>query len=664
MALMRPGQRSRSNSNNNSQQHQIQQNELPQKAEKRKISPLSSLRKSKIESSETISKPLTKASPVTKSKALRNDKVSMLEVYLAKAVEFLVRPDFLTMQKYLSPLAIKTTSGALYTKSSVCSVFTLLDVPEWLDYGALGDIKLGSPTARLRLEFWPSDFNYDVNSKETEYLEAQWKARDIPEYRRQLKSKTLLERVRAYNMTVILKLYSSGESHSTLKSNLKNELRTLNIRAVELTDVENAFVSYSIASRRPTDINSKIFPVIMTPANIAEQIPLKSGSTNSAGVILGKDIDSNSLEAYELRTTDTAKGIIVVGPAGSGKTAEVAYIAMNSIVAGKIRLSISNFKTEYNNLLNDLNAYRVDMTQTSRAFFNPFKLSTDLAKKIGDAEEIHAMHVNAAIFLLSTIANFSGKLDSTDDLIADFVNFLFEKANVEVNNANSWAKTADYSVKSVYNIYCDYARGTELLATFDTKVVIGVQRALKTHFDGTLSYLYQTEINPSDVLDNKALSFDYGNSHNLNPQIATIKYASEKLMRSLYYRYNCSNDVYTLSINEEMQSVSERIRESAIEDATLRRAMKVIPIYITASPIIMTQPEFEKLADSINIVLVGSSVSRNSRVALEKTYDLLSLNKLESNAHNTQYSFYYYNKHTKKSTILVAPLPKDFKYYK
>lgn len=487
---------------------------------------------------------------------------------------------------------------------------TIKSVPYW--------VNTGSQSMSNRRETWERQLsNPDTTERQARRAARQLHTLDVAKSGEYLFKSRVYVTVRAEDgatlnrgITAVSGYLGKYALHKVIRSNVQNHLEYI------------ALICNKI-SRCVKDVQ----PIITSLQTIAEMFPQTQGINDLLGVMFGIALDNHGPYCINFRSSANAKNIYVEAKSGFGKTFLLIGILLDAF-ADMYNLCMMDIKgTELIELTKACGGVVISLRQESNMYINNFRLDARDIQDISQASSHFGAQYALARQRLSIICSFKPQDESFGmGLIDEFLRTLYMNLGVTPNNPNTWCRTEDLTPYIVYEKF-------ELYVSREVRERYGpiVDQALtnmRTYMskDGAYGYVHEKSYTYKEVLENRALCFDFGlaveSEAAVDPVIFKLHLMDMRIINDAYVAYKHSKAEWTIKLLEESQICADYLLSIYAQEVTMRRASNQVTFVLGNSVEALRQnPIAAPILESINILVLGGMV-KSSRDYFSKQYGL------------------------------------------
>lgn len=328
-----------------------------------------------------------------------------------------------------------------------------------------------------------------------------------------------------------------------------------------------------------SDMKTKRFKslraVVNSSRTLAQLLPNLHAPGSKLGIRCGINTINYSHYRLNLSNITMARNIYIIGPSGGGKTALALNMAASALEEGFNFCAMDVKGNEFNELVDAVGGATISLRESSTEYINTFKM---LKEETNDEE---------AEIYFKTRLNFSKKqmlilsgLEATDlrmqldGFLDEFMEYYYTAKGVKANNRNTWDNTLDSTPYEVYDVMTAYLN--QPIKEKYINIYSFITTNLKMYYSrtGSRSYIFRDELQYKDLLDRRAVRFDFGllEGQSYDSTIFKLKFEYMSRINGEYVTNNFNKRIKTFKILEESQAVSSDVMESYAREYTLRRA--------------------------------------------------------------------------------------------
>lgn len=405
----------------------------------------------------------------------------------------------------------------------------------------------------------------------------------------------------------------------TMKKALKQGSQYLNEFNIEYKIIKsdiNRYLSYINPVINKSEVSTKdLSSIISSSYSLAEILPITQGLNDESGTFLGIDRDNSNPYFLDFRTTARAKNILVLGPSGEGKTFLVQTWLVD-MFSDKYSIVINDIKGEFISFVEACGGKVLSMHSNTSSYVNTFCI-----KKEGlNEKEKPEVYFNENLMLSKTklliIANIDeGKTSKVSAFIEEFLEAMYLQLGVVKSNENTWYRTKDLTIYSVYEYFIKYV-SIDIRIVYED-IIDSVLLNFKTYLDisGSSHSVITNEYEIQDIIESQVLCFDYGilSKNRIQDNISlALNQLDAKIIMDQFIYSNKRKHLHTVCVNEEFQMTSKFLKHMYAEAFSLRRAQNQINI-ILGNSLSSLKGDIDSsiILDNINIWLLGRLTKNN-----------------------------------------------------
>lgn len=413
---------------------------------------------------------------------------------------------------------------------------------------------------------------------------------------------------------------------------------------------------------------------VYSSQTLAETLPITQGVSSELGVLFGIDQRNNAPYYVNFKTSAKAKNVYVIARSGEGKTFLVLFWLLSFYNQG-FNVCVMDLKgNEFAPFINSCNGKVVSMRPEATSYVNTFRLDIKKVRAnnegyIGRSEYAAYYREQLGVskrFLYIIIDPPEHLRVKAEAFIEEFLSAVYLQLGVTDDNPKTWKRADKLTPFSIYGYFLKYLSPDveEVYASLMDSIKMGFSTYINPK--GQMSDLFRAEYSMGEILDAKAISFDYGILNNKrldNPIAFKLKVLFMSLINDEYIMHKKSKGEWTVKVLEESQIADDYLLRVYKDELTLRRAQNQITLLLGNSVAsLKDNPVARAIFENINILAVGK-VNDSSRQILVNEFGLDKYEKdLDNISDNPEYErcFLFVNQALRSTTaILKAEVPQD-----
>lgn len=451
---------------------------------------------------------------------------------------------------------------------------------------------------------------------------------------------------------------------------LRTYLQAQDIEFTKLdTDLKRYIPFIKLVNDSKQKVEKEVPKALFSTNTLSKILPTVQGINNDNGVYMGQDI-LNYSPYYIDFTGDRAKNMYILGESGSGKTFAALYM-LTMAALKDYNISVSDIKgDEFTGLINSIGGKIVSLRVVDDTFVNIWRLDRD---KADEPEYFRRMQLYNEQFLRYIMDPTPEEEVSCNSFIATFMRMIYLRLGV-TKNPNTWGRTVNLHPHQFYDYLIEFM--SDDIRTKYKDLAKKAEQNFKEFLSpkGSMSYLFTRELDYSEIVKSKYISFDFGmlaSGLNVDNKVAAnIKNLFHNIINDdfIVYKNKYFPKTKTIIIEEESQLVSKEVLRQYAFNFTIRRAQKCINVLLGNSMRALLEVEEAKaIFDNINIVMIGK-ISEDNKQMVKRYFDLndkaIDCLKAISNNKATDTSYFYIRDNSKESIDTIINPRVSPKYVK
>lgn len=372
----------------------------------------------------------------------------------------------------------------------------------------------------------------------------------------------------------------------------------------------NDYLEYiALISNNRTKNTKAMGAIVNSTKTLSQLLPNTHSAGSREGVLLGTNTINNTPFRIDFRKITAGRNIYVVTNTGSGKTAMILNVCASALEEG-YNLCVMDIKgNEFTTIVDAVGGATISLRETSSEYINSFVMLKEEATN-ESAERYFKNRINFSkrqMLILSGVKE-EDRTMQLEGFLDEFLGYMYVALGVRADNMNTWNNTKNLNPFVVYDTLEKYLN--EPIKAKYKEVLTYITTNLKMYFsrDGSKSYIFTKELQYKDLLDRRAIRFDFGilASSSIDPTIFKLKFEYMSRINGEYITSNYDKGLDTLKILEESQAVSEDVMESYAREYTLRRAQRQTTILLGNSvDALIRNPKAMPIVETTTALLVG-----------------------------------------------------------
>lgn len=497
--------------------------------------------------------------------------------------------------------------------------------------------RVKSKMGGIKIDFTLKNMRYKPNLNETGYKsrERTWKATsendDAPEGHRSMAQRLLYsyDRIKAGDIVYRTRFYILVRA--TSGTDLNEALRLLE-RELDSYDIQYKRIKHDIdlhmkyATLISNKVNERIKDIAfntLSIRNIAQLLPMTQGINEQSGVHLGLNRLNRQPYIIDFRKISKGRNIYVGGNTGYGKTFLI-IMWLYEFLLNNYNLCIMDIKgNEFPAIIKVCGGYIVSLRPESTYFINTFKLYKKgvLNPRLYFSERLRL----SKEWMVKLVGLKGEKRQRVEILIDRFLIDYYNGLGIIYDNKNTWDRSLNIHPYDVYDAFYKYA--SPFIREEFSDVIDDVINRLRMFMyrNGSDSHMFRDELILDDILEAKAISFDFGILDSIgviDEAVFDVKLFFMNIVKDSYTRHKFKKGEYTACVLEESQYCNDTILEMYRKDIQLRRAQLQVTMLLGNSLVgLVNNPIGKALIGNFQMIVAGE-MTKTEREYLIKEFGL------------------------------------------
>lgn len=379
-----------------------------------------------------------------------------------------------------------------------------------------------------------------------------------------------------------------------------------------------------ISDFRDKNIKS-IASVINSDKTLSQMLPNMHSPGSRHGVFFGINTINNTPFRVDLKNITVARNIYVITGSGSGKTAMVLSILASALEEGFNGCIMDVKGNEFNSVVDAVGGATISLRESSNEYINTFRMIKEETTD-DKAESYFKERFNFSKRQMIILSGVSGedKTMQLEGFLDEFLSYMYTAIGVRADNRNTWNRTDDLNPYTVYDYMDNFLN--EPIKNKYKDIVTYVTTNLRMYFSrtGSKSYIFTKELQYKDLLDRRAIRFDFGllAGTTYDGTIFKLKFEYMSRVNAEYVTRNFDRGIHTFKVLEESQAVSEDVMESYAREYTLRRAQLQTTMLLGNSvDALVRNPKAMPIVETTTALLVGK-LNKSTAELVIKYFDV------------------------------------------
>lgn len=388
----------------------------------------------------------------------------------------------------------------------------------------------------------------------------------------------------------------------------------------------NDYLKYITLISDYKDKNTKTLPcIINSNKTLSQMLPNTHSPGVGKGVYCGTNTINNTPFRINFKDITMARNMYVITNSGGGKTALALNMCSSALEEG-FNLGVMDVKgNEFATVVDSVGGATISLRETSDEYINTFKM----IKEESTHETAERYFKNRLNFSKLQMVILSGAEDQNDIMslegfLDEFLNYLYAHLGVRADNLNTWDKTLELTPYKVYEYVDDFLNKPFKEKYKDVLNYITTNLRMFYSKTGSKSYIFTKELQYKDLLDRRAIRFDFGilAGTTYDATIFKLKFEYMSRINSEYVTSNFDKGIHTFKILEESQAVSEDVMESYAREYTLRRAQLQTTLLLGNSvDALVRNPKSMPLIETTTGLFIGK-LNKSTTELIVKHFDI------------------------------------------
>lgn len=386
------------------------------------------------------------------------------------------------------------------------------------------------------------------------------------------------------------------------------------------------YIDYISLISHKSNKRQKHYPAIVNSIKTLSQLlPNTHSVGDDKGIYCGINMINNTPFKIDFSTITMARNIYVITGSGGGKTALVLNMCASALENG-MNVCVMDIKgNEFNSVVDAVGGATISLRETSDEYINTFKMIKEETTQ--DKCELYFKdRVSFSKFQMMTL---SGVIDEEKSMqlegfLDEFLNYMYTSIGVRADNINTWSNTLNLNPYVVYDIMSKYLNAA--IKEKYRSIIPNITTNLRMYFsrDGSKSYIFSREFQYKNLLNRRAIRFDFGilAGSLYDATIFKLKFAYMSYINGEYVTGNFNKDIMTFKVLEESQAVSEDVIEAYSREYTLRRAQKQITMLLGNSvDALVRNPKAMPIIETTTALFIGK-LNKSTADLVIKYFDI------------------------------------------
>lgn len=372
----------------------------------------------------------------------------------------------------------------------------------------------------------------------------------------------------------------------------------------------NDYLEYiALISNHRTKNTKAMYAIINSNKTLSQMLPNTHSPGEGKGVYCGINTINNTPFRINLKDITVARNIYVVTNSGGGKTALALNMCASALEEG-FNVCVMDVKgNEFGTVVDAVGGATISLRESSDEYINTFRMIKEEATD-ETAERYFKSRLNFSKRQMVILSGVVGedKTMQLEGFVDEFLNYLYTALGVRADNRNTWANSDNLNPYIVYDYIFKFLN--DPIKAKYKEIINYITTNLRMYFSrtGSKSYIFTRELQYKDLLDRRAIRFDFGilAGSMYDATIFKLKFEYMSRINGEYITKNFDRGIHTLKVLEESQAVSEDVMESYAREYTLRRAQLQTTLLLGNSvDALVRNPKSMPLIETTTALFVG-----------------------------------------------------------
>ena len=372
----------------------------------------------------------------------------------------------------------------------------------------------------------------------------------------------------------------------------------------------NYYLEYiALISNHRTKNTKAMYAIINSNKTLSQMLPNTHSPGEGKGVYCGMNTINNTPFRLNLKDITVARNIYVVTNSGGGKTALALNMCASALEEG-FNVCVMDVKgNEFGTVVDAVGGATISLRESSDEYINTFRMIKEEATD-ETAERYFKSRLNFSKRQMVILSGVVGedKTMQLEGFVDEFLNYLYTALGVRADNRNTWANSDNLNPYIVYDYIFKFLN--DPIKAKYKEIINYITTNLRMYFSrtGSKSYIFTRELQYKDLLDRRAIRFDFGilAGSMYDATIFKLKFEYMSRINGEYITKNFDRGIHTLKVLEESQAVSEDVMESYAREYTLRRAQLQTTLLLGNSvDALVRNPKSMPLIETTTALFVG-----------------------------------------------------------
>lgn len=365
--------------------------------------------------------------------------------------------------------------------------------------------------------------------------------------------------------------------------------------------------------------------IINSNKTLSQLLPNTHSPGTQKGVFMGTNTINNTPFRIDLKNTTMARNIYCITNSGGGKTALAVNMASSALEEGFYFCGMDVKGNELKSVVDSVGGATISLREKSEEYINTFVMLKEEATD-NNAERYFKDRFNFSkrqMVILSGVKE-DDKIMLLEGFVDEFLGYLYISIGARADNRNTWSKTLSLNPYVVYEKLEKFLN--EPMRNKYKEIITYITTNLRMYYSkmGSKSYIFTKELQYKDVLDRKAIRFDFGilSGSTYDSTIFKLKFEYMSKINDEYITRNYNKGIHTFKILEESQAVSDDVMESYAREYTLRRSQLQTTLLLGNSiDALVSNKKAMPLIETTTALLVGK-LNKSTLELLVKYFDI------------------------------------------
>lgn len=382
------------------------------------------------------------------------------------------------------------------------------------------------------------------------------------------------------------------------------------------------YLNYSSLISDQRSKKTKGYPAIVnSPKTLSQLLPNSHSPGEGKGIYFGNNTINNSPFRLNFKEITVGRNIYVITNTGGGKTAMILNMASSALEEGFQGCFMDIKGNEFSSLVDSVGGATISLRESSTEYINTFRMlkeeSSDKNAEIYFKERLNFSKLQ--MLILSGIKDQDKRM-ILEGFLDEFLNEMYISLGVKSDNRNTWKYTDDLNPYKVYD-YLETFLNSNMKSKYQD-ILTYITNNIRMYYSrkGSKSYIFSKELQYKDLLERRAIRFDFGilEGTTYDPTIFRLKFEYMSRINGEFTTRNYDRGLYTFKVLEESQAVDEDLMRAYAREYTLRRAQNQTTVLIGNSvAALLYNKETTSIIETTTALLIGKLNKRTADLIIE-----------------------------------------------